>query len=195
MSTEIKVILFEDVARTNSELVASLTKHLESHGTVLAFDSEKTDEPESDRKKMYEDRLRSILSRAPYDGATLLVADRDLSMSTNFTGMSVSAVIEAAKRLAIPICSYARQPGSEDYKWRAGWEEGQILLSESDDDELARQAILAAHGFAAIASRLPELINDELGKSPAKTLAGDHAKASSAVEDWIFASCNACRWR
>jgi hypothetical protein len=171
MATEIKVVLFEDVARTNSELVAALKKHLESDGIVLPFDSEKTTEPESERNRMYEDRLRSILSRPPYDEATLLVADRDLSMSTNFTGMSVSAVIEAAKRLGTPICSYARQPGSEEYKWRAGWEEGHILLSESDDDDLARQAILAARGFADIASRLPELINDELGKSPARALA------------------------
>jgi hypothetical protein len=170
MATEIKVVLFEDAERTKSELVSALKKYLPS-GTVLPFDSEKVNESEDDLKRMYEDRLRLILSRPPFDPVTLLVADRDLSMSFRFRGMSVSAVIEAAKRLAIPICSYARQPGSEDYKWRAGWEEGHILLSESDDDDLARQAVLAARGFAEIASRLPELIDDELSKSPAKALA------------------------
>jgi len=171
MATEIKVVLFEDAERTKSELVSALKKYLPSGGTVVAFDSEKIAESEGDRKLMYEERLRLILSRPPFDPVTLLVADRDLSMSVHFRGMSVSAVIEAAKRLAIPICSYARQPGSEDYKWRAGWEEGHILLSESDDDDLARQAVLAARGFAEIGSRLPELVDDELRKSPSKALA------------------------
>ena len=171
MATEIKVVLFEDAERTKSELVSALEKYLPSGGTVLAFDSEKITESESDRRLMYEERLRLILSRPPFDPVTLLVADRDLSMSVHFRGMSVSAVIEAAKRLAIPICSYARQPGSEDYKWRAGWEEGHILLSESDDEDLARQAVLAARGFAEIASKLPELIDGELRKSPSKALA------------------------
>jgi hypothetical protein len=170
MATEIKVVLFEDAERTKSELVKALKKYLPS-GTVLAFDSQNVKESESDQNLMYEERLRLILSRPPFNPVTLLVADRDLSMSLHFRGMSVSAVIEAAKRLAIPICSYARQPGSEDYKWRAGWEEGHILLSESDDDDLARQAVLAARGFAEIASRLPELIDDELRKSPSKALA------------------------
>jgi hypothetical protein len=167
----IKVVLFEDVDQTKSELVTALKKHLSSDGVVLAFDSGTIAEPESERNRMYEDRLRLILSRPPYDAVTLLVADRDLSMSPNFRGMSVSAVIEAAKRLGIPICSYARQPGSEDYKWRARFEEGHILLSESDDDDLARQAALAARGFADIASKLPGLINEELRKSPARALA------------------------
>jgi hypothetical protein len=171
MATEIKVVLFEDVRETRSEILDALQKCLKSDGAVLPFDAELFKEPTASQNRMYEDRLESILSKPPYDGATLLVADRDLSMSPNFQGMSVSAVIEAAKRLGIAICAYARQPAPEDYKWRVRWEEGHVILSSTEDADLAREAIVAARGFAEIASMLPAIVKDEMSKSPAKTLA------------------------
>jgi len=170
MSNEIKVVLFEDVKETRSEILAALKKCLKSNGTVLPFDAELFNETGS-KSRTYEDRLEAILSQTPYEGTTLLVADRDLSMSTNFQGMSVSAVIEAAKRLGIAICAYARQPAPEDYKWRARWEEGHIVLSSTHDDNLAQEAIVAARGFAEIALKLPTIVKDGVGKSPAKILA------------------------
>lgn len=171
MTTDIKIVLFEDTEETQAEILAALTKHLKPDGTAIPFDGKRFKELDEDKKGMYEDRLVSILSRSPYDVATLLVVDRDLSKSPSFRGMSVSAVIGAAKRLAVPICSYARQPAPEDYKWRARWEEGHIILASGNDDELTRQAVLAARGFAEIASKLPGIMKDEVGKSPAKILA------------------------
>jgi hypothetical protein len=171
MPIEIKVILFEDAQQTQSQILAALRNNLKSDGTVLPFDGTLFKESDEDQKRMFEDRLVSILRKPPYDGITLVVADRDLSMSLNFRGMSVSAVIGAAKTLAIPICSYARQPAPEDYKWRSRWEEGHIVLASGDDDELSRQAILAARGFAEIASKLPAVLKAGIGKSPAKILA------------------------
>ena len=120
---------------------------------------------------MYEDRLERILRQPPYDGTTLIFADRDLSKSPNFVGMSVSAVTGAAKRLGVPVCSYARQPAPEEYKWRARWEEGHIVLMSGTDDELARQAILAANGFAEIEAKLPAILKEKDSRSPAKILA------------------------
>jgi hypothetical protein len=169
MATHIKIVLFEDTAQTQSEILTALTKHLKTDGTVIPFDGSRFAESEEDKKLMYEDRLERILGRSPYDGITLLVADRDLSKSQNFGGMSVSAVTGAAKRLAVPVCSYARQPAPEDYKWRARWEEGHIVLTSGNDNDLARQAVLAAHGFAEIAANLPEVMKGS--KSPAKILA------------------------
>lgn len=169
MASKIKAVLFEDTDQTQSELVVALKKHLKTDGVVIPFDQ--FEESPADERRMYEDRLESILSRAPYDGATLLVVDRDLSKSKKFLGLSVNAVAGAAKRLAIPICSYARQPAPEDYKIRARWEEEHIILTTENNAELARQAVLAAHGFAQIAARLPEVIKDKAGKSPAKILA------------------------
>jgi hypothetical protein len=121
---------------------------------------------------MYEDRLASILNAMPYEGATLLVADRDLSKSRNFAGLSVNAVTAAAKRLALPIASYAREPEQDDYEWRGRWEEEHIVLSFSEgEDELARRAALAACGFAELAAELPEVLAQKANDSPAKMLA------------------------
>lgn len=171
MATPIKVVLFEDTEQTRSEILNALTKHLQRSGTVIPFDGRPFTESDDDSKRMYEDRLENILRKAPYDGATLLVVDRDLSKSTNFRGLSDNTVAAAAKRLAVPICSYARQAAPEDYKWRARWEEGRIILSYETDDELARQAILAARGFAEITAKLASTEKEKVGKSPAKTLA------------------------
>lgn len=169
MASKIKAVLFEDTEQTQSELVAALKKHFKTDGVVIPFGQFK--ESPVDELRMFEDRLESILSKKPYDGATMLVVDRDLSKSKKFRGLSVNAVAGAAKRLAVPICSYARQPASEDYKWRARWEEEHIILSTETDDELARQAVLAGRGFADIAAKLPRVMRDKAAKSPARILA------------------------
>jgi hypothetical protein len=169
MASIIKIILFEDTQQTQSELVEALKKHLKTDGVVIPFGEFK--ESPADELRMYEDRLEGILSRAPYDEATMLVVDRDLSKSQNFGGLSDDTVAAAAKRLAMPICSYARQQAPEDYTWRARWEEGRIVLSFENDEELARKAVLAARGFAEIAAGLPGVMKDRASKSPAKILA------------------------
>jgi hypothetical protein len=167
MSRDIKVILFEDSAQTRSRILDGMKKHLGRRGSVLAFEPGKV-ESEDDMKAMYEDRIQKLLSSPPLDKPTLLVADRDLSKSQNFLGMSVSAVTGAARRLGVPVCSYARQPAPE-YKLRARWEEGHIVLTSDDDDELGRQAVLAALGFSEINRRLPKIIKN-IG-SPSKLMA------------------------
>jgi len=174
MPTEIKVVLFEDTAEIRSELLESLKKHLSPHGVALPFAGGQFTESPSEQEKMYEERLEKILSNAPYSGATLVVADRDLSKSkdSHFGGLSVNAVAAAAQRLAIPICSYARQPELQDYEWRGRWEEGHIVLRFSDGlDELARRASLAAKGFADITDQLPMLTSEKKNNSVAKILA------------------------
>src|SRR6202166_3535059 len=113
MASQIKLVLFEDSAQTQSQILAALTKSLGDAGEVVPFEGGKARESEADQKLMYEDRLERILRQPPYDGVTLLFADRDLSKSQNFVGMSVSAVTGAAKRLAVPVCSYARQRSEE----------------------------------------------------------------------------------
>src|ERR1035441_2713230 len=62
------------------------------------------------------------------------------------------AVASAAKRLAVLICSYAREPDTEDYEWQGRWEEGHIVLRFSEGaEEVARRAVLAATGVSEIA--------------------------------------------
>jgi len=171
MPDKIKVVLFEDTAQTQSELRVALTKYLQSDGEVVLFDPAHFKESEPDKQRTYEARVESILTKAPYQDATLVVADQDLSKSPQFTGLSANAVLGATMRLAIPTCSYARQP-EVAYEWRGRWEEGHIVLSFSDgEDELARRASLAAHGFAEIANKLPEVLKDARNNSASKILA------------------------
>jgi hypothetical protein len=174
MPTNIKIVLFEDTEATRVEVLQALRRHIGGQGEAIPFEGGLFKEAEGDRDKMYEERLRKILSSAPYEGTTLLVADRDLSKSheSHFGGLSVNSVTAAAKRLAVPICSYARQPETEDYEWQGRWEEGHIVLKFSDGpDELARRATLAASGFADITAELPAVLKNKANNSAAKILA------------------------
>jgi hypothetical protein len=174
MPTDIKVVLFEDTAQTQSEMLNALAKHLKPGGAVILFDGTKFSESEEDKNRTYEDRLENILKKEPFAGATLLVADRDLSksVSAGFRGLSVTAVAAAAKKLAIPVCSYARQPDPDHYDWRGRWEEGHIVLPFSEgEDELAHRASVAARGFSQIAAKLPEVIAGKGNNSAVKIMA------------------------
>ncbi len=95
----------------------------------------------------------------------------NLAKSPRFIGLSVGAVAGAARRLAIPICSYARQESSDEYEWRGRWQEGHIVLNYESDEEMARKAALAAKGFATLTSSLPKALRHKANDSPAKVLA------------------------
>lgn len=168
MPTKLKVVLFEDTESTRSELVKDLRQQLRGGEVVPFVDFRET---ESEARRMYEDRIADILQRPPYASATLLLADRNLAKSPNFLGLSVNAVAGAARRLAIPICSYARQQATDEYEWRGRWQEGHIVLSYETDEEMARKAVLAAKGFATLTSNLPKALRDKSNDSPAKVLA------------------------
>lgn len=180
MAVNVKVVLFEDTPQTQTEILAALKRHVAAGETAIPFSPAHFAETDDERKRMYEDRVENILRKPPYDGTTLILADRDLSKSVagEFTGLSVNAVIAASKRLFVPICSYARQAEAEEYDWRGRWEEGHIILRlSSDDDELARRAVLAARGFARIAAELPSVVEKNTNDSPAKILAALLGKA------------------
>jgi hypothetical protein len=120
---------------------------------------------------MYEARLRKILTSAAYDGATLIVADQNLAKNPAFPGLSVGTVATVSQTLGVPICEYACLPDTDDYEWRRQWEEGHIVLHFADEDELVRQAALAARGFAEITSGLRSVMRDGANNSPATLLA------------------------
>ena len=171
MAANIKIVLFEDIPATLSSMLRALKKHLKQDGAVFPFADFRES---SGKKRMFEDRIESIMSSSPFQRTTLIVADRDLSKSVaaGFGGLSVSAVAEAAKRLAIPVCAYARQTEPDSYEWRGRWEEGFIVLSlKEGEDELARRAVIAARGFADIAAKLPRLLRRKASTSPARMLA------------------------
>jgi hypothetical protein len=172
MANELKIVFFEDTATTQSQIQNALGAEGKGAVETVPFNPEQLGESEEEQGLMYEQRLLTALAREPYAGATLVLADRDLSKSKNFRGLSVTSVAAAAKKLFLPICSYARQPDVEEYDWRGRWEEGHIVLSLSEgEDELARRAVLAARGFAEIAAELPKVLQVKSNNTPVKVLA------------------------
>lgn len=165
-----KIILFEDTVQTKTEILRALKQNLGDDGMAVAFEPERLDSAQDNEDRTYDDRLEEILQAEPYADATLILADRDLSKSERFHGLSVNSVAAAARRLAIPVCAYARTfAAEEDYAWRGRWEEGLIVLLL--DDELARKAVVAARGFGELASRI-SYADLTSNPSPAKLLAG-----------------------
>ena len=167
-----KIVLFEDTDQTKSDILQALRQNLGADGTAAAFEPAQLDAAQDDEDRTYDDRLEAILQAAPYADATLILADRDLSKSARFRGLSVNSVAAAARRLAIPVCAYARTfAAEEDYEWRGRWEEGLIILSFSEGEhELARKAVVAARGFSDLGNRL-SATDLESNPSPAKLLA------------------------
>jgi len=172
MANEVKIVFFEDTAATQSEILKALATQGEGEVETVPFDPEQLGESPEEQDLMYEQRLVAALMKEPYAHATLVLADRDLSKSKNFRGLSVTSVAAAARKLLLPICSYARQPDVEEYDWRGRWEEGHIVLSLSEgEDELARRAVLAARGFAEIAAKLPKVLEVKTNNTAVKVLA------------------------
>src|SRR4051794_40373353 len=97
-----KIILFEDTADQATRLLEELQRKVDGNGEVLQF------QDPGGGEGTFENRLSGFLTTGTYSGATLIVADRDLSKTTGFTGLSESSVRRAADALGIPECSYQR---------------------------------------------------------------------------------------
>ncbi|HKW76717.1 MAG TPA: hypothetical protein VJN64_14395 [Terriglobales bacterium] len=190
MADKLKIVLFEDTPASRSVILEALKQHVGQEGDAIAFEQGLVHESADDQEKMYEERLIKILRTEPYKDASLILADRDLSktVETNFRGLSVNAVAAAAKKLSIPLCSYARGVSVEEYDWRGRWQEEHIVLHLSEgEDELGRRATLAAEGFAHIASEVPKFLNNKSLNSPAALLAAVLGKDEYADKIALYA--------
>ena len=175
-----KIVLFEDTAETRSGLVRELDKQLGTDGQVVPFASSKISVDGT-----YEDRLADLLRVEPYATPTLILADRDLSKSgdAGFPGLSVNAVAAAASQLAVPLCSYAWQARASDDEWFR-WEDEHIVLDAAKGEtELARQAVVAARGFAQISMVLPGLLHNKKQISPARIMGAVLEKPDTLRQD------------
>src|SRR5436190_2242533 len=99
-----KIILFEDTDQYGRDLLRALESKLKSSGEVKLFEPPGTGAQEG----VYEDRLAMDLQTPNFKDATLIVADRDLSKTKMYNGLSESTVKRVADRLDIPECAYAR---------------------------------------------------------------------------------------
>jgi len=103
-----KLVLFEDTKETARKLINSIRGLLGSRATIELFNGQTTADEQT-----YEARLLTELANPPYNNASLIVADRDLSKIAGYGGLSEAIVRRVAFQLATPECSYARNAESD----------------------------------------------------------------------------------
>jgi hypothetical protein len=176
-----KIILFEDDETQATNVVDALKRVVGKSDLVIRFQSEKDDSDDT-----YEKRLRDELCGDPYKDATLIVADRDLSKTRKYRGLSESLVRRVADQLAIPQCSYSRN-ASTDLLAIAEERESYIAVSISEGaQKCAENLVSIAKGFIEIHDKLAHA---SAGKQSAgKTLASILGKPEYADKIALYAS-------
>ncbi len=181
-----KIVLFEDTPPQAERLVKAIRVAIGTEGSVELFTG--TQGPEN---KTYEERLFADLKEQTYADATLIVADRDLSKTKAYRGLSESIVRRVADRLAVPQCSYASNSG-DDFILAAEEREARIAVSISrGEDKCAQQIVAIARGFRELHDKLVDMkeMQQIAGKrSEGKTLASLLGKPEYADKIALYAS-------
>jgi hypothetical protein len=165
MSPAMKIVLFEDTPESAQLLLTALRAATGGQGTVELFES-----ADVSGDGTYEERLITTLSAAPYANATLIVADRDLSKTDRYRGLSESVVRRAADRLATPQCSYSRG-GGMDLLRAAEEREALIAVSIAKGEQAcAADIVEIAIGFMDLQSKLATMSTSANRQSAGKTL-------------------------
>ena len=183
MTMTLKIILFEDNEKEVPQLLPALKKTLGRKGNVEQFVSSDNAE-----KGMYEDRLSKELTSSKYTGAALIVADRDLSGTGGYMGLSEEIVRRVAYDLGIPECAYARGERERAFLSIAEKSEATIAVSVQDPDVFARQVVSIAEGFSAIAEDVPKVLKASGEKSFGHILAAILGKPEYADKISLYAS-------
>src|SRR5579862_4052897 len=161
-----KLLLFEDTEPQAQQVLSALRAIVGGGNSVELFESGDADDP-----KTYEERLRKELRSDRYQDTTLIVADRDLSATKEYLGLSESIVRRVADQLAIPECFYARNAADNEVL-RADEREAFIAVSINDGVEnCAKRLVAIAKGFEELRTKLATggLISSK--QSAGKTLA------------------------
>ena len=157
-----KVLVFEDTPEQAESLLSALQRQLGGDGEAVHFSAES-----QENETTYEDRLKQELSdQGKYSDVDLIVADRDLSKTPKFRGLSEPTVRRVAELLAIPECSYARSMNEDEYLRSAELREACIAISIEDGWETcASQVASIANGFRSLretlGAKLKEFSKDE----------------------------------
>lgn len=178
-----KIVLIEDTDEQAAPLLDALSKRLGDRGTVLRFVP-----PSGDESKTYDERLIDDLQSEEYRDADLIVADRDLSKTPRYRGLSESTVRRAAYAVAIPECSYARN--AEDAFLRAAEQkEACIAVSITTSvDHCAEQVVAIAEGFSQIVAGVRKHVVSSARRSPGSILAALLGKPEYADKIGLYAS-------
>jgi hypothetical protein len=184
----LRIVLFEDTSEFRDKILEALKRELAGSGEAFEVDLA----AQSEWQGVYQDRIEMALAREPYAGATLVVADYDLSTAQSYPGLSEQQVRAAADRLAIPVCGYARgwSDSGKDFVRLAKEREASIVLNygAGNYSELARQAVGVARGFADIAGQLPARLRELKRTTPGALMAQILGKPEYADKIALYAS-------
>lgn len=147
------IALLED----NDQFAAELEAAIQGHGTRLVRFSPPKDPDADDRPA---DLILEKWLRVTKPFPDLLVTDRDLTEIKKLR-LSTSAALEAARRVGVPICLYARNLAEQDQREmnRLGkWSDGFIALDGQQSPEgIARQILGVLGGFSQLRADLKKV--------------------------------------
>ena len=165
------IVIFEDDqndAKKLQELLSSKFKNFRIQ--VLVFPVKKDSMTNS---RLFETRIHEDFKDKKYGNIALIIADKDLSGTDNYIGLSEAAVSKVADDLAIPICLYARGDAGNFLEKAQNWGDREIILDikKGGLEGIAREAGIIYDGFQQI-----ELVYNDLQRkmnlnTPAKILA------------------------
>ncbi|MFO0941917.1 MAG: hypothetical protein U0930_14295 [Pirellulales bacterium] len=177
-----KLILFEDTESQATSLLTAIRKWPAVE--VLHFQGDV-----GGVSATYEKKLQVALQGNAYLHPDLIVADRDLSKTPGYGGLSEGTVRRVAETLGIPECSYARNNevsliGASEKR------EANIVVSIANgEDACARQLVSIASGFKCIRAKLDAMQHEPLiGGSVGKTLAAILDKPEYTDKIGLYAS-------
>ena len=179
----IKIVLFEDNPVTATRLVRALGEALGKLGKAHRFTSK-----DGASEGTFEDRLLGEMDKYPFKKASLIVADRDLSRTDNYTGLSEANVRRVADKLATPQCFYARNAG-DDLILAAEQRESLIAVSLAHGEaSCAKQLVAIAAGFDTLRQKLISVQKKAVRQPAGKTLASVLGKPEYADKIGLYAS-------
>ncbi|HMG05547.1 MAG TPA: hypothetical protein VK581_08800 [Chthoniobacterales bacterium] len=144
------------------------------------------------KSQTFEDMLAADLREEPNAPMDLIVADRDLSAyQPHYRGLSESTVRRAADLIGIPECGYARGERDDDdeYVKRGDQRESCIRLSRKPNDAtFAKRVVAICEGFIEITTKLAQITDTTVRKSPGRILAEVLGKPEYAEKISLYAS-------
>lgn len=181
------VLLFEDDDKHASKLETAFKRRLPSGIKFVRFSPGSVDA----QKGAYEDRLVKELKGTKYRNVSLIVCDRDLSLTMSYIGLSEAIVSKVANLLGIPICLYARGVGDSVLDRQREWGDGRIILDCSKIEEMANKVAILVKGFVdvkGLATQTLSLSGKKKLHSPAAMVANMLGRPESTDKIGMYAS-------
>lgn len=181
------VLLFEDDNKHASKLETAFKRQLPARTKFVRFAPTSVNTQEG----TYEDRLVKELKGIQYRNMSLIVCDRDLSLTKSYIGLSEAVVSKVANHLGIPICLYARGVGDTVLDRQREWGDGRIVLDCGNIEEMATKVAVLVKGFMdvkALVTKTLSLSGQEKLHSPAAMVANMLGRPESADKIGMYVS-------